>query len=228
MSDYASSLPVRTETNGDVAVKLVDATVVSQGLNIDASGRITAKAQDGSGNALTSQASGAQQALDVGINVAGVQVDPRAIRALTSSDVVSANIRDNTGTAFSAANPLPVYMADNAPGDEINDYNTASAIVAGASSNHDYTVTALKTFTLTQIEASASGKMKIEVQVETGVSSGTFNTRFVQFNSTATPNMSILLSKPISVAAGVRVRIVRTNVDKAAMDVYSTISGSEV
>jgi hypothetical protein len=49
------------------------------------------KLQDGSGNNITSQVSGSQRALDVGINVAGVQVDPRAIRALTSSDVVTAN-----------------------------------------------------------------------------------------------------------------------------------------
>ncbi len=46
---------------------------------------------DANGNALTSQVSGSQQALDVGVNVAGVQVDPRDIRALTITDVVTAN-----------------------------------------------------------------------------------------------------------------------------------------
>ncbi len=46
---------------------------------------------DGSGNSLTSQVNGSQQALDVGINVAGVQIDPRQIRALTSADVVTVN-----------------------------------------------------------------------------------------------------------------------------------------
>lgn len=45
---------------------------------------------DGGGTAITSQVSGSQQALDVGVNVAGVQVDPRDIRALTNADVVSA------------------------------------------------------------------------------------------------------------------------------------------
>lgn len=38
---------------------------------------VVARAQDGSGNALTSQVNGSQRALDIGINVAGVQVDPR-------------------------------------------------------------------------------------------------------------------------------------------------------
>lgn len=46
---------------------------------------------DAAGNNLTSQVSGSQRALDVGVVVSGTQVDPRAIRALTSSDVVTAN-----------------------------------------------------------------------------------------------------------------------------------------
>jgi len=38
---------------------------------------------------VTSQANGSQRALDVGICVAGIQVDPRQIRALTATDVVT-------------------------------------------------------------------------------------------------------------------------------------------
>lgn len=91
MADFNSSLPVRTENNGDVVAKIGDGTTPSQFLAVDASGRIVVKSADGTGNLLTSQANGAQQALDVGINVAGVQVDPRAIRALTSgTDSVTA------------------------------------------------------------------------------------------------------------------------------------------
>ena len=57
---------------------------------------------------------------------------------------------------------------------------------------------------------------------------GIFTTKLVQFNSTATPNMSIAISSPISVAAGVRVRVIRTNKDNQAQDLYSTILGQEV
>lgn len=53
------------------------------------SGIWSVRAQDGSGNLLTSQANGSARALDVGIDVAGVQVDPRAIRTLTSGDTVT-------------------------------------------------------------------------------------------------------------------------------------------
>lgn len=258
MSDYNSSLPVRTQNNGDVVAKIGDGTTPSQQLAIDSSGKITSKLNDGSGNAVTSQANGVQRALDVGINVSGVQIDPRSIRALTNSDVVKAQLQDNAGAAItlgqkvsassvpvviasdqsslnvaptvggsavSPTNPFPVYIQDG--GTSINNYNTSAAIAAAGTSNHDYTVTTAKTLHLSQIHAAASGKLKIECQVETGVASGTFNSIFVGFNSTSNPSIDIPLSAEIDVAAGVRVRVIRTNLDLAAQDVYSTISGHE-
>lgn len=334
MSDINSSLPVRTENPGDVIAKIADATTPSQQLAVDAAGKIFAKLNDGAGNDITSQANGAQQALDVGINVAGVQIDPRDIRALTSADVVTAEqgtspwitkdqadgpvtpgtvasfseliggqfntslptltngqqaaiqvdssgrllthssnlpatvdtnygtvgastirtaaqIGNATGAAdfnngatgaqtlrtaanlavgganVSAGNPVPVSFSATPSGDQIDDYSAAT-VAGGGTSNHDYTVSAGKTLILNQIEATASGKGKIDVQIETGVASGVFNTFFTLFNSTATPNMQLKLSAPISVAAGVRVRVHRTNKEGSSQDLYSTISGVEV
>jgi hypothetical protein len=178
------------------------------------------KLQDGSGTAITSQTSGAQQALDVGINVAGAQVDPRDIRALTATDVVTANIKDATGTAFSTSNPLPVVISNTVPGTEILDYKTAAAVAAGSSDTHTYTVTALKTLSLQQIVASASGKIKVEIKLAG-------STKIVLFNSTSEPNVSYTFFAPQAVAAGVAVAVVITNLDKSAMDVYSTIEGVE-
>lgn len=356
MSDFDSSLPIRTQNNGDAAVKVVDGTTPSQALGVDASGKVTTKLNDGAGAAITSQTSGAQQALDVGINVAGVQVDPRAIRALTSADivtaaqgtpntaangwpvkltdgtnttavkaastaaiatdpsavvalspnsplpagantigsvnqgtspwvtkdqsdgpvtpgtvasfsnltggqfntalptltngqqaatqvdssgrliirpltstdVVSANLRDATGTAFSSLNPLPVTLTQDNAGTEINDYATAAALAAAAITNHDYPVTALKTGLLTQVECAGSGKIKVVVAIETGVATGVFTTKFVQFNSTSSPNTSLSLRAPITVAAGVKIRVSVTNRDLLAQDVYSTIVLEEI
>jgi hypothetical protein len=127
MSDFNSSLPVRTETNGDVAAKIVDGTITSQALAVDAAGKITAKLDDASGNGITSQANGGQQALDVGIDVAGVQIDPRQVRALTSADVVTVdqgtspwvtNLSQLGGSALvfgqaTMANSIPVVLASN-------------------------------------------------------------------------------------------------------------------
>lgn len=143
---------------------------------------------------------------------------------VTSMDVA---LHDEDGEAYSSSNPMPVTVVDS-EGSEINDYNTSAALASDASSNHDYTVTALKTFKLSQIWATASGKLKIEVQVETGVSTDSWTTKFVGFNSTANPNISITVKENIAVAAGVRVRIIRTNRDNQAQDVYSTISGHEI
>lgn len=104
MADFNSSLPVRTQTNGDVVVEIADGTVNTQKLAIDASGRVTTKMDDGSGNAITSQVNGAQRALDVGIDVAGVQIDPRAIRALTSADIVTVDQGTTPWVSTDAAN----------------------------------------------------------------------------------------------------------------------------
>src|SRR4051812_1665374 len=51
-------------------------------VNSGGGGSTDVNLHDGSGTAITSQANGSQQALDVGINVSGVQVDPRSIRPL--------------------------------------------------------------------------------------------------------------------------------------------------
>lgn len=132
------------------------------------------------------------------------------------------------GADVTVANPVPVVVTSTTPGTAINDYKRAIGIAAGASDNHDYTVTALKTLHLDHIESSGSGKAKMEVEVETGVATGVFLTKWSQFNSTATPNMTIHIDNAILVAAGVRVRIVMTNKDLVAQDMYSTISGYEL
>lgn len=288
MSDFNSSLPIRTETAGDVSVKLVDSSTPSQGLSIDSSGRLSTKLTDGAGNLLassttaptgteqalvvrtitsgtqavtgtffqatqpvsgtvsatqsgpwdfnlkdaagvgiTSQANGLQQALDVGITVTGIQIDPREIRDLTNNDVVSANLRDESGNPYTQSNPLAVYVASSLTGDEVINFSKSIAVAGAATFNHDYTVTTGKVFSLKQIEATASSKSKIEVQIETGVATGTFTTVAVLFNSTANPNMSIVFEHPQQVIPGAKVRLAHTNRDQSPQDLYSTILGQE-
>lgn len=184
--------------------------------------------QDNAGNGLTSQVNGAQRALDVGINVAGVQIDPRQIRALLATDVVTANVKDATGNPFSTSNPLPVIISNTLPGTEVNDYNTVAAVAAQGVSNHDYTISAGKTFKGHKFHATASGKLKIEIQVSTdGV---TFVTKFVSFNSTAFPDINLDFGSMSLTDSGTgsKIRIIRTNKDLTAQDLYSTISGQEV
>lgn len=184
-------------------------------LQLDSSGRliirpltsadvVTSRLQDGAGNAITSATAGSTRPLDVAL-------------------------RDGSGNLYTAANPVPVQLAPGESGTEKHDYNTASAIAAGATSNHDYSVTALKTFKATKFWASASGKMKIEVQ--SSPDGATFTSRWVGFNSTSCPNITIDLGQFTlsDTGTGAKIRIIRTNKETlVAQDLYSTISGVEV
>ncbi|HXN74886.1 MAG TPA: hypothetical protein VN855_00155 [Candidatus Acidoferrum sp.] len=336
MSDFSSSLPVRTQTNGDVVIFIADGTTPSQLASVDTHGSLSSVIRDASGNAVTSQANGGQRSLDTrdqadgpvtpgtaasfsqliggqfntalptltNTQQAALQVDSSGrliiapLSSATSSVSVSnfpatvdtnygtvgastirtaaqignatgaadfnfgtvgaqtlrtaaqignatgaasfnagatgaqtlrvaANLYDSTGTPFSATNPLPVTV-DTVSGTVVDDFKTASAIAANASDNHDYTVTAAKTLYFDQVIASASGKAKMLIAVETGVATNVFTSKFVQFNSTAETNMQISLIDTIAVAAGVRVRVTMTNLDKQAQDLYSTICGHEI
>lgn len=158
MADFDSSLPVRTQADGDVVVKIADSSTPAQQLTVNADGSI---------------------------------------------------------------NVVPLED----PGTERVSYDSSSAIASGATDNHDYAFT--NASKLYQVLASASGKLKVEVQVETGAATNVFNTVMVGFNSTANPNINLELNKYASVPAGARVRVIRTNKDTQAQDVYSTIVGLE-
>jgi uncharacterized lipoprotein YehR (DUF1307 family) len=376
MSDYNSSLPVRTENDGDIVVKVGDASLPSQQLGVDSSGRVTVKIQDSSGDNLESTSgalhvttagqpievsatdldirdlvfatdkvdvsgsevsldsatlaalenitvsatdldirdlafatdkvdvSGSEVSLDsatlaalenitvsatdldirdlafatdkVDVSGSEVSLDSATLAALeninavvTATDLdirdlafatdkvdvsgsevsldsatlaalenitVSAtdlDIRDlshaqdsvkvGDGTDFLAVNTdgsINVVMQEDA-GLEVVDYNTTSSLAASSSSNHDYTTGAAAK--LYQVLASASGKMKVELQVETAAASGTFVTKAVAFNSTATPNIDLDLRKYVPVVSGAKIRVIRTNLDNQAQNVYSTI-----
>jgi len=133
-------------------------------------------------------------------------------------------ISDSNGNNFSEDNPLPVYAAES-PGDEIDVYDQAVDVAKDANANHDYTVTALKTLKDIEVDCSGSGKARFELQVETGVATGIYNAVMVKFNSTAKPNVTLRSKK--KVAAGVKVRVVKTNLDNQTQDLYSQIMGIE-
>jgi hypothetical protein len=253
MADYNSGLPIRTEADGTderVHVKIVDGSTPSQRTTVDTDGNVHAEIHtndpagldrvlrtseqgaltpDGVYNATTNTIPG-----NVGVIASVRDASPSSttqtqrLTAVTNGTkrLLDIALHDENGAVFSASNPLPVTSVDS-EGTEVNNYNTAAAVASAASSNHDYTVTALNTLKLTQVWATASSKLKIQVQIETGVASGVFNTVFVGFNSTANPNIQVPINEHIAVAAGVRVRVIRTNLDNQAQDVYSTISGHE-
>jgi len=161
----------------------------------------------------------------------GLSHQNKRITGVTNSTVhaLDVAIRDEDGTPYSLANPLPVQQVGATEGDEINNYDTSVDVASDAADNHDYTVTALKTLILKSVSCSTSGRARFEVQIETAPSSGTFTTREVKFGTASNPNAEFDFSHaPISVPAGAIVRVIRTNTDNQAQDVYSTIKGIEV
>jgi hypothetical protein len=258
MSDQATGLPVRSEADGTderVHSKIVGSpTGASPATNQvavddDKNAHVEVHGNDPAGTDRTLRLSEAGAVTPDGVyNVStntkpgnvGVIAATRAaspsdteqtqrVTAVTSGTVHALDValHDEDGVPYSTSNPLPTTSVDS-EGSEVNNYNTSAALAAGASNNHDYTVTAATTLKLSHIWAAASGKMKIQVQTETGVATGTFTTKFVGFNSTANPNINLPIDENISVAAGVRVRVIRTNNDNQSQDVYSTISGHEI
>lgn len=259
MSDFASSLPVRSEADGvdaKVIVKVIDGSTggvnqlqidTDKNAHVEMHGNkpdgttdvVQQLSEEGRANGRgdyngTTNTKPASAGLIVTTRSATPSETTQTFRpsGVASSDGTNANaldvaIRDEAGNPFTASNPMPVTWVDS-EGTEVNDYNTSVAVAVAAVSNHDYTVTAAKTLKLSQIAYAATGKARIDIQVETGVATGIFTTRFVFFNSTANPSGVIPVNENITVAAGVKVRVVRTNKDLASQDLYSTICGHEI
>lgn len=254
MADYNSGLPIRTEADGAderVHVKVVDGVTPAQRMTVDSDlnahaevhgdspagvdkvlrlSELGAITPDGAYDAANNTKPG-----NVGVIVSSRSATPgdatQTVRptGIQNSTVWALDIalHDESGVAFSETNPLPVAISDS-EGTEVNDYKATTNTAAAATDNHDYTVTALKTLKLTQIEGAASGKAKAEVQIESGVATGVFASKWVMFNSTANPMMSLAIKESPAIAAGVRVRVIMSNLDNQAQNLYSTISGHEV
>jgi len=159
---------------------------------------------------------------DQNVRPTGVAYDNGVDETVVCADVA---VRDEDGVPFSKTNPMPVSIEES-EGEEIHVHKeTATKIVKNASEDHEYTSVAPEEFELEQWGISASGYMKGELFVEDGVAAGTFTSKGVIFNSTANPNATLELKRPIKVATGVKVKIEMTNLDNQAQALYSFMNG---
>ena len=139
MADFDSSLPIRTESAGDVDVFISDAVTPSQKLVIESDGKINANAtQAGTWNIAT--LTGITNDVNIAdggnsITVDATQLDIDDLNA--GNDSVAAHLFDEAGVSFSASNPLPVVVCSDAEGDEIVNYTTSASVASDASVNHD-------------------------------------------------------------------------------------------
>lgn len=215
-----TALPTGSNTIG--AVTQSGTWTVAQGTPNSAANAWPTKITDGTNTAAVKAASTAAVAGDPSLVVA---LSPNSPLPAGTANIGNVGILVG-GTANGPTNPLYVTTESQA-GTAVNAYNTSAAVAAAATATFDYTVTAAKTFYGTQLWVSGSGKIKVQISFETAALSGTFVVFWTGFNSTADTNILIPLADKTQVT-GAKIRVVITNRDQQAQDVYSTLSGTEV
>jgi len=133
--------------------------------------------------------------------------------------------RDNS--ANSELNPIYVHNVDTViSGEEVHDYDTASAVAADATDNHDYTVSGT-TGLLKSVIVSGSGNIKFEVQAGPVASLVTVAVGFLTGRQGDTKQL--FFDPPVEATGTTPTfRIIRTNRQGAATDLYSTIIGTDL
>ncbi len=131
MSDFNSSLPVRTQTNGDVVAKIVDYTTNTQGLGIDSAGRVTIKLDDGVGNAINSQTLSATQWLQVVVPANG-PVSPGTAAAYS---LLTGGVYNSAGVTLTNGQQASLQL--NASGALIVTNSGGSSTVSGNLTNNN-------------------------------------------------------------------------------------------
>ena len=107
---------------------------------------------------------------------------------------------------------------------ETHDYDVGSAIASDATDNHDYAV-ANSVFLLKSVIVSGSGNVKAEIQVGPVASLVTKAVVFLNGRQGDTQQVFFDPAIEVPVASTGTVRVIRTNRQGAATDVYSTIIG---
>ena len=242
MADFDSSLPIRTENAGDAEIRIVDHTTPTQGLAVDSEGKLKTLLYGYNGTAdvvlPVDPTSGALK-VDL-VSADGITVD---VQLQHENDNVQ--IYGNDGTANQPiqtdnAGNLLVGIVNNSPVNPvfvqevvtasvttpIHEYHTAVDIAKDNTTELVYTVTAGKTFSIKNWGATGSDKIKATLQIETGVGTDTYNDYDVLFNSTSMPNPERNYGTGISVAAGIRVKVLVLN-RSSTQNLYAFLNGQE-
>lgn len=167
---------------------------------------------------------GASDADRLDVNATGqAQIDIAATSLAASTPIpVSATAAQNT-----ALNPIFVQVVSTAlTSDEIHDYDTAAALASDTADNHDYTVTGA-TFLLKSVIFAASGGLKAEIQTGPLASLVTIAVGFI-VKQGGVHQLFFDPPREVPVASTGTIRVIRTNRQGAAQDVYSTIIGNDV
>lgn len=228
----ATDLDIRDLSHTQDSVRIGDGTDLA---NVTAAGELNvlATAQPGvdigdvtvnnagGASAVNIQDGGNSITVDGAVTVSATDLDIRDLTLAQDAVKVSANTSANSVT-----NPLFVQVvSQSTTSTEVHSYNTAASVAADATSNHDYTVTGT-TFLLKSIIGAFSGGGKLEVQTGPVAS---LTTKAVAFIPKEGGVQQLFFDPPIEVTGLVpTVRIIRTNRQGQAQDVYSTIIGNDI
>jgi hypothetical protein len=169
----------------------------------------------------------ADVSIDDGGNSITVDAIDLDIRDLTH---VSDSVKVGDGTDLMAVNTdgsINVNVVSAVLSNEVHDYDTGAAVASDGTSNHDYTVTG-STMLLKQVHFSASGSMKVEIQAGPVASLVTVMVAFLTGRGGDYKVVDFNPPLEVPVASTGTIRVIRTNRQGAAMDVYSTIVGNDI
>jgi hypothetical protein len=202
----------------------VDATTDSQRWTIDAGGALQVDVTDqvpGTGATNLGKAvDSAGGATDTGVAALALRDD--ILTTLTPADGDYVRLRtDSIGALW--VRPIE----EGVSGTEVHDYDTAAAVASDATSNHDYTVTGTN-FLLKSVIWSGSGSVKAEIQTGPLASLATVAVGFLTGRQGDTQQLFFDPPVEVPVTSTGTVRVIRTNRQGAATDVYSTIIGNDV
>lgn len=155
------------------------------------------------------------------LTVDATDLDIRDLTLAADSVKVSKNTSANAET-----NPIWVKEGDTDTNTEVHDYDTAATVASDATSDHDYTVVNA-TFFLKKVTFAASGGGKVELQVGPVASLVSKRVGFIpkeggQIEWSFNPPI------PVPVTSTGTVRLIRTNRQGQAQDLYSSIEGNDI
>ena len=157
------------------------------------------------------------------ITVDATDLDIRALDHVTIGD--SVRIGDGTETlAINTDGSINVAFTEVAITGEVHDYDTAAAVASDATDNHDYTVQNT-VFLLKSVIVAGSGNIKFEVQTGPVAGLSTVAVGFLTGRQGDTQQLFFDPAIEVLPASTGTVRIIRTNRQGAATDLYSTIIG---
>jgi hypothetical protein len=226
-SSNALSNPLYVQlSDGSVALTTVPVSIAGT-VTIDANSSDVTVDNGAGASAVNIQDGGNSITVDGSVSITGsvtVTASDLDIRNLNLTDD-AVKISANT-SANSISNPI--YVAVTGAGvstTEVQDYDTATP-GADSTSNHDYTVTG-STFLLRSVIFSASGGLKVEIQGGPLASLVTYAVGFIARQG-GTEQVTFEPPIEVPVTSTGTVRVIRTNRQGAAMDVYTTIIGDDL